>query len=158
MEHTIANTHACCIEPGGYLQWFDFEPGEFSQTKGDQYPRMTEIWHKYFDPSKSFGFSFFVPRVVRQECEIAGMKNVNVEVHKTLGEIALQSRVQEWVFSTISKIFYQVLLMSGNSIGPAEAQQELSKDLQEIRESFARGVEIDVRFGTVVAQAPSQDA
>lgn len=141
-------------EPGGYLQWseFDFahvEAGSVDHPKG---PASALPWMKFMEVTK---ISKCAPDALYNAYTSAGLLNVVNRSSTIRGRTDLTERAQEWERKFFSATMHVILLRIGEAVDEDEANRKAAEIKVDLEEYFAAGKVIDVRFGTVIGQKPN---
>ncbi|KAL4883162.1 hypothetical protein BJY04DRAFT_226645 [Aspergillus karnatakaensis] len=138
------------VKPSGYIQWGDYD---FTYLRAGATPRPSpsiESWLKIFDLKN---LSTTAPAVLHQSFNRAGLVNVaNTSYNLYGGSEEFNRRFQKWNLQATSGVIPPVLLLTGEAKNLEDARVKTEEYLSELREHFAEGGIMDIRFGMLVGQ------
>jgi hypothetical protein len=143
-------TESSISESGGCIQWEEIRIGKISQTHKEDHPRFTKIIHTAFDHGA--GFSWSSPKVIYRHAQELGMVNIKKYDYNSLSAPVANEMVQQWSTIGLSKLLPIALVGAKKESDPAMAQVKGAQMMDELKKLYAKGVNGDWTFGTVVAQ------
>lgn len=141
-------------EPGGYLQWVEFDIVTLLDGNGMEYPKFEELLQPYYNFATSNGLSLCASKALYRACTDAGMGGVARYCPTFMDRPGLEAKFHNWLLTSFSTIMPRIFLRTGTVTCEGAAKQLASRWLSDLEELLANGLKPGTTFGIVVAQKP----